>query len=936
MHDTAIAIVDPCGKIIYAASLERYTRVKQDGRPPTLFLQNFPWERVKYVAISTDRDFSPPSPSDSTLLDCSLVQSRVGGLLHAFEFYEFLESIPVEKRFVPHQIAHAASAFWGSGFKSALCLTYDGGMCNSPWFGGLYLCDQVDGITPLSQFNALSYSKITTLYTFVTALLGFTPNKHEGKVTGLAACGTSTISCRRLLEKWFHSEFISIESTLEWINIYDLVHPPALAVFEAKMQPFRVASQEFSKEIIAATLQEMTEEHVIKILTRAADNGWMRNHICLAGGLFANVKINQRISEFGFEEIFVAPPMADDGTALGAAWHALWQESGCPPPRMDSMYLGSRYDPALTEQLLVGEGICFERLSNPADYIANLLSKEGVVAIFQGAMEFGPRSLGNRSILASATKSDVNKSLNNLLNRTDFMPFAPVSRIEDAEDCYVGIEGVLHTAEFMTITLQCTEWMKRDCPAVVHVDGTARPQLVSSDVNPLIHAILSKYIELTGVPALVNTSFNIHEEPIVCSPKDAIQGFFEAGLDYLYLEGGFLIDLKNNMEVSNKYLRKKLRQKPHKLLQQEAIVIRQSTRLAEQEVQLAEKELVIKELDDEIKKIRTKLAEQNSVLRLHRMAYGSYNPLAPLARICRRCYEIFRPRLGNLSQYSPRHFIITEKKYHYPEMVMPTISLVTPSYNQGEYIERTINSVLRQNYPALEYFIQDGASKDATVRVVQKFLDKISGWKSAEDTGQSEAINLGFSQTSGEIMAWLNSDDLLLPGALHTVAHYFNSHPEVDVVYGNRILIDENDMKVGRWVMPSHDDSILSWVDFIPQETLFWRRSVWEKIGGGVDESFKFAMDWDLILRFRDVGAKFARIPIFLGAFRVHQHQKTSVSIDDIGSKEMARIRQRALGRVPTQGEIRNAVKLYLIKHVVTDLLYRIKKLLGINEKITF
>jgi len=255
----------------------------------------------------------------------------------------------------------------------------------------------------------------------------------------------------------------------------------------------------------------------------------------------------------------------------------------------------------------------------------------------------------------------------------------------------------------------------------------------------------------------------------------------------------------------------------------------------------------------------------------------------------------------------------------------PTISIVTPSYQQGAFIERTMDSVLAQGYPNLEYFIQDGGSTDETQDILVFYDKQLSGWQSRTDGGQSEAINLGFLNTSGEIMAWLNSDDILLPGALVTVANFFTKHPEVDVVYGNRLLIDENDMEIGRWIMPSHDGEVLSWVDYVPQETLFWRRRVWDRVGGQIDESFKFAMDWDLLVRFRDVGATFAHIPRFLGAFRVHEHQKTSANMLEDGHNEMDRIRERALGRVPGREEIQKAVLPFLLRHIAIDIRYRIK-----------
>ncbi|HTT08226.1 MAG TPA: glycosyltransferase family 2 protein [Gammaproteobacteria bacterium] len=270
---------------------------------------------------------------------------------------------------------------------------------------------------------------------------------------------------------------------------------------------------------------------------------------------------------------------------------------------------------------------------------------------------------------------------------------------------------------------------------------------------------------------------------------------------------------------------------------------------------------------------------------------------------------------------------------HYAQPVsitrLPKISLVTPSYKQAGFIERTINSVLDQDYPNLEYFVQDGGSMDGTREILDRYSKRLAGWESCPDRGQSQALNLGFAKTSGEIMAWLNSDDILLPGALAYVAEYFNRHPEVDVVYGHRILIDENDHQIGRWMLPAHDDAVLSWADYVPQETIFWRRRIWDKVGGRIDESFRFAMDWDLLVRFRDAGARFARLPRFLGGFRVHPQQKTSAAISEVGCQEMDRIRQRVWGRVPSRTEVRKAVLPYLVKHVVTDLGWQIRNKLG-------
>ncbi len=995
MHDSAIAIVSPTGAPIFAMSLERLSRAKQDGRPPYALLEGIPWERISKVAVSTEAAFHHPEQVESRLLETRLPLPRSSGLEHRAEFHAFLDWVPCEKEFVCHQLAHASSAFWGSGFDDALCLTYDGGMCNSPWFGGLFQADRRQGIRSLDQFSALHYAKVTSLYTFVTALLGFTPNKHEGKVTGLAAFGRPTQACRALLRKWFEEEFLSIESVMEWVFAYDSEHIPILFTNEAKIRPFRDAASSFSREELAAAVQEFAERHVLELLSRAKDSGWYNDNICLAGGLFANVKINQRIAEAGFRRLFVAPPMTDDGTALGAAWHVLSRQPGFHPESLQSVHLGPSYSGDTVRHLLEAQGIKFEIPHDPARKVAELLAAGKVVAIFQGKMEFGPRALGNRSILAQATAHDINRSLNARLNRTEFMPFAPVSRSEDAEVCYLNIERVRHAAEFMTVTVNCSDMMRMACPAVVHVDGTARPQLVSALSNPFVYAVLTHYKDLTGHPALVNTSFNIHEEPIVCSPDDALKGFFESGLDYLLLGEGKLVSYADNKEVALRYLQDRLRvRKPHVMA---AIADWQSIIIAESDAHLAAKETVIQELvadrssaanahrlleiqlsekeryvqellskqalfnelnscqlaekERYIQELLSKqallnelnsyqLAEKEKVIQELVRRYGVSRHIdqfvrslsAPLRRIYSRTVAILRPRLGNLNQYSPRPIQLNSPDTNSSLGESPRISIVTPSFQQGHFIERTLKSVLDQNYPNLEYIVQDGGSQDQTVEVLRAYEGRIASWESRPDTGQSQAINRGFSRATGEIMAWLNSDDLLLPGSLRSIADYFAANPDVDVVYGNRVLIDESDQQIGRWILPGHDNKALSWADYVPQETLFWRRRIWEKSGGQVDESFRFAMDWDLLVRFRDAGARFAHLPRFLGAFRIHEHQKTSAAINEVGYQEMNRIRERLLGRVPRHDEIRKAVFPFLLRHIAVDLAYRVKTTLGFGK----
>jgi glycosyltransferase involved in cell wall biosynthesis len=275
-----------------------------------------------------------------------------------------------------------------------------------------------------------------------------------------------------------------------------------------------------------------------------------------------------------------------------------------------------------------------------------------------------------------------------------------------------------------------------------------------------------------------------------------------------------------------------------------------------------------------------------------------------------------RPRLWRLRQYEPRPLVIPLR---YREIADCDTSLrmtiATPSFNQGRFIGRTVRSVLDQGYPRLEYFVQDACSRDGTLEVLRSFGDRID-LRSERDGGQADAVNRGLSRGTGDIMSYLNSDDILLPGTLHYVADFFAKHPEVDVAYGHRVVIDEEDREIGRWVLPPHSNRAISWADWIPQETLFWRRAMWEKVGG-VDASFHFALDWDLLVRFRDVGARIVRLPRFLAGFRVHDAQKTVQEINSTGDREMGRVWQRCLGYVPSKQEVTNRLVIYYIKHLV-------------------
>jgi carbamoyltransferase len=237
--------------------------------------------------------------------------------------------------------------------------------------------------------------------------------------------------------------------------------------------------------------------------------------------------------------------MGDEGLAVGAALlksFDLCKQDGSvfETDQIENVYWGPEYAEHAIEQAVSAQGYAAQRHENIEEQIARLLATGKIVARFNGRMEYGPRALGNRSILYQTTDQTVNDWLNKRLKRTEFMPFAPVTLSEYAGQCYKNTTGAESPAEFMTVTFDCTEWMKKHCPAVVHIDGTARPQIIKKRTNPSYYKILDEYRKITGLSSIINTSFNMHEEPIVCSPQDAVRAFKESNLDYLAI-GNYLV-----------------------------------------------------------------------------------------------------------------------------------------------------------------------------------------------------------------------------------------------------------------------------------------------------------------------------------------------------------------------------------------------------------
>ena len=411
-----------------------------------------------------------------------------------------------------HHRAHAAAAFFASGFDQALAVTCDGqgeGVTAS-----VYRCagSTLDLLHEVKTPNSMGF-----FYAMVTRALGFRPARHEGKVTGLAAYESPDPTALAL----FRELAYPVQGAFETPGVYG-------ALFDVK----RLA-QSRGRASIAAAAQAVLEEVVVSYVSHYVRTTGQAN-LALAGGVFANVKLNQRAFEIpGVERIFVFPHMGDGGLGYGGIVDALAETDGRKGQAISDVYWGPQYTDAEMEAALIKAGLAYELVPDLERRLGEMLAGGKIVARFAGRMEFGPRALGNRSILYAATDRTVNDWLNKRLRRTEFMPFAPAVLAERGPDLFQCYRGAQDPAQFMTITFNCTSMMRDMCPAVVHIDGTARPQIIHHEVNPPYYAIIDEYRQRTGLPAIINTSFNMHEEPIVMSPDDAIRAFLASGLDVL-------------------------------------------------------------------------------------------------------------------------------------------------------------------------------------------------------------------------------------------------------------------------------------------------------------------------------------------------------------------------------------------------------------------
>jgi carbamoyltransferase len=429
-------------------------------------------------------------------------------------------------KFYNHHYSHAATAYFTSGFDTALVVTLDGG---GDGLSGSVYCGENGRLKRLNSVD--SFNSLGNFYSYITHLCGFKAENHEGKVTGLAALGKPTyVDILR--------EFIGFDERKGQIRYrIPMYHRSALELIADKLPP------DFDKADLAASVQLILEEIGIGYIQYWLQKTGLRN-IATAGGVFANVKFNQRVHELPeVDRFFVHPAMDDSGLSVGAAMAVFAETPSFDARKMNqclkNIYFGPEYSQEEIQQALQKVGLQAEYLPDIQERVAQLLAEGHVVARVTGRMEYGPRALGNRTLLYQTTDPSVNDWLNERLKRTEFMPFAPATLVQHAHECYNNLEGAEDPARFMTITFDCTPEMAAQSPGVVHVDGTARPQLIDPETTPDFHRILTEYHRLTGIPSLINTSFNMHGEPIVCTPEDAIRSFQQGNIDYLAI-GNYL------------------------------------------------------------------------------------------------------------------------------------------------------------------------------------------------------------------------------------------------------------------------------------------------------------------------------------------------------------------------------------------------------------
>jgi len=457
--------------------------------------------------------------------------------------------------FVDHHMAHAYSTYFCSRFDRAGILTLDGSGENISTMLSVGSGDQIRPVETFEIPNSLGW-----FYAATTEYLGFLPYRDEGKVMGLAALGEE----RREKNKWleplarvlrvgkgsyevdpiytkFGGHFFGHLYTDEFVKMITAVDPNAgpIAYGEKTMINGRLSSKYMLETYVdfAWAAQELLERAAVMLARRLVHEHGQEN-LCIAGGVGLNCKMNGEIlRQSGCKNIFVQPASSDSGTSLGAAMVVAQRHGDNVRNPLSHVYYGPGFTNEEIHAALKGCKIPFKQVDDPSLEAAGMLEEGKIIAWFQGRMEFGARALGGRSILANLTFPGAKEKVNaEVKYREAWRPFCPSMTIE-SQDRY--IENPNETS-FMTVAYRSTDSAVKELPAIVHVDGTMRPQTIREDVNPLFHRLISEVGRRTGHPVVMNTSFNVRSEPIICTPLEAVRCFYSNGLDGLII-GNFAL-----------------------------------------------------------------------------------------------------------------------------------------------------------------------------------------------------------------------------------------------------------------------------------------------------------------------------------------------------------------------------------------------------------
>lgn len=565
-HDASICVVGEGGQLEMAVAEERFNRQKAYTGWPWQALSKVPageyrvaiagrrdgWDsmQLRYVRHMFDRkvphsdlfntrSWAISAGSRKRVSAIPLIQQALNSAEIGYRALEFFD----------HHKSHAASSYYTSGFRDALVITADG-----VGDGRSATAHRVkDGV-----WTQLAETKLPQspghMYGWATRMLGYKVSRHEGKLTGLAAYGNADrLSLLRGRLLTFDDASGSFESRyLEAVTrpsirarLNSLVkRQPLYPAYEAFVSTFdEVRDLGYNDADVAALAQEELENSMLAWLNELCQNE-APTDVAVAGGVFANVRLNQSLAQHrGVSRLWVFPDMGDGGLSVGAALldYASTKNHFEQLPRLESVALGPKFTDADIEDAVIATGLTHRKVDDIAAEGARLLANGRVIGWFQGRMEYGPRALGHRSILLHPGNREANDVVNRRLRRTEFMPFAPSVLSEYRTQLFDVNPATCESEKFMTVTLNVRSEWRAKIGAVVHVDGTARPQIVFKGDDPLYWSLIENFRRITGIPAVVNTSFNMHEEPIVCSPEDALRSFRSGAVDVLLI-GNYVIE----------------------------------------------------------------------------------------------------------------------------------------------------------------------------------------------------------------------------------------------------------------------------------------------------------------------------------------------------------------------------------------------------------